>query len=116
MGAEVEQPKKDGSTALLIASLNGHVEVVRFLCDSRAEMNTPNQEGLTPLAAALMFERNEVLEHFMQRVHISGMCAEDHDVGLVQIAPTVDVIEDVSDAIAPTSSLKLHLDPPVRPD
>ena len=38
-GASKDRAKEDGSTPLFIASQNGHLEVVRLLCDASANID-----------------------------------------------------------------------------
>ena len=48
-GADVSTPKNDGWTPLIVAVLNGHDEVVRFLAtEAGADVNTPDDDGRTP--------------------------------------------------------------------
>ena len=53
-GATKNLVKEDGSTPLLIASLCGHLDVVRFLCVSGVDRERSNQEGLNPMLAAAL--------------------------------------------------------------
>ena len=38
--------------SLLIAAHQGHLEVVRFLCEAGADKDKPTQDGMTPLIIA----------------------------------------------------------------
>ena len=42
----------DGCTPLVAAASNGHLEVVRFLCEAGADKEKPKQDGATPLFIA----------------------------------------------------------------
>ena len=42
----------DGCTPLVAAASNGHLEVVRFLCEAGADKDKPMQDGATPLFIA----------------------------------------------------------------
>jgi ankyrin repeat protein len=46
------QKDPGGNTALLAASFNGHVEIMRRLIDAGADVNLPGAGGATPLIAA----------------------------------------------------------------
>jgi len=56
-GADVNQPTEtDHSTPLVIAASNGHYELAKFLLDSGADPKRANDDGLTPLYAAIETE------------------------------------------------------------
>jgi len=55
----VDTPNKDGFTPLYVAAQNGHLEVVRFLVDAKADLNTADY-GNTPLAVAVHMGHGEV--------------------------------------------------------
>jgi ankyrin repeat protein len=50
--ANVNEPARDGSTALLWATYNSNLEMARALIDAVAPVNTPNHYGITPLLQA----------------------------------------------------------------
>ena len=52
--ADVDAPKQDGSTPLLIAALRDQRDIVKSLCGSRTDANKANQDGITPLRAAVL--------------------------------------------------------------
>ena len=52
MDTDVNAPKQDGSTHLLIAALRGQRDIVKSLCGSRTFAHKANQGGMTPLRAA----------------------------------------------------------------
>ena len=59
----------DGFQPLGLASFFGHVEVVRFLLESGAEVNTPSQNGLkvTPLNSAAAGRHYEIAMLLLER-------------------------------------------------
>ena len=64
-GGEVNEQTSLGSTPLLVASMNGHVEVVNILIQAGAEVNTQVKEGIfkgwTPLHLASLNGHVEVI-------------------------------------------------------
>src|SRR5215470_17142662 len=48
----VNEPARDGSTALLWSAYNSDVEMTRALVAAGAAVNTPNHYGITPLLQA----------------------------------------------------------------
>ena len=50
--ANVNEPARDGSTALLWATYNSNLDMARALIDAIAPVNTPNHYGITPLLQA----------------------------------------------------------------
>ena len=61
-GANVAEPDATGEPALLIASLNGHPDVVALLLDKGANIETRNKGGLTALHAAAYGGHLDVVE------------------------------------------------------
>ena len=61
-GVEIKRPK-DGATALLIASQQGHAAMVKLLLDHGADMKTKvtvNRVDWTPLKVAKKMKRTEI--------------------------------------------------------
>jgi ankyrin repeat protein len=52
LGADVNLAAADGATPLLIASRNGHTEIVKLLLESGADVNLAVADGATPLIIA----------------------------------------------------------------
>ena len=50
--ANVNEPARDGSTALLWAVYNSNLDMARALIAAGAPVNTPNHYGVTPLLQA----------------------------------------------------------------
>ncbi len=51
-----------GVTALMVASINGHKEIVKFLVDNGANVNLQNNEGWTALTAASELGHKEIVQ------------------------------------------------------
>ncbi len=81
----------DGTTALHEATRGGHVEVVKLLVESGANINALNFSGLTPLKLALGYQRANIAEYL--RAH----------GGLEKAAPPV---APVSRATAPANAVQ----------
>jgi ankyrin repeat protein len=62
LGADVNQAKEDGSTALCVAAQNGHVTVVRYLGDLGVNVNQARNDRVTPLHMAAQFGRLAVVQ------------------------------------------------------
>ena len=56
----------NNSTPLQIAALNGHVQIVRLLSEAGADLNRPNDLGLTPLLIASLCGHYEVVEALLK--------------------------------------------------
>ena len=50
--ANVNEPARDGSTALLLATYHSNLEMAQALLAARGPGNTPNHHGITPLPQA----------------------------------------------------------------
>ena len=61
-GADVNIKDKDGSTALMWASDNGHTETVKLLIDAGADVNIKNKYGRTALMWASRCNRKETVK------------------------------------------------------
>lgn len=71
----VQATDADGNTALHAAAEHGHVELVAFLLEHGAAVDTPNGEAMQPLHLAALHGRDQVVEHLLvQRadVHARG--------------------------------------------
>jgi ankyrin repeat protein len=53
LGADLDKPAGDGSTAMLVAIQNGHYDVARDLVARGANINKANEKGWTPLYLAV---------------------------------------------------------------
>lgn len=60
-GACVEAAAADGTTALMLASSAGHLEVARLLLAHNAQVNAANNEGETALHAAVRENKPELV-------------------------------------------------------
>jgi uncharacterized protein len=58
-GLDVNQPDNNGNTPLIVAARNGNEELVRLLLAEGAHPGAANNEGVTPLIAAVMGYREK---------------------------------------------------------
>lgn len=63
-GADLAQPDHSGRTALHVAALHGHLEVVKFLTANYDDINAKDKLGLTALEYAQSAEHEEVIKLF----------------------------------------------------
>ena len=61
-GAEVNATTWRGDTALMLASMNGHADVVKLLISYKADVNAKNRDGMSVLVAALNFDHPDIVE------------------------------------------------------
>ncbi|XP_068111834.1 fibronectin type 3 and ankyrin repeat domains protein 1 [Hyperolius riggenbachi] len=59
-GAKVNVKDKDGKTPLMVAALNNHEQLVRFLIESGADCSITNEYGISITDMAKAFERKNV--------------------------------------------------------
>jgi ankyrin repeat protein len=59
-GADVNQPEANGISPLLMAILNNHLELAKFLLDHRADLNTADFWGRAPLWAAVELRNRDM--------------------------------------------------------
>ena len=65
-GADIDaREQMGGSSALIVASLVGHVEAVELLLDNGADPNLMNNDGSTALHTAAFFCNQEVVEKLL---------------------------------------------------
>ena len=57
--------RKGGKTALHIACILGHAEIVKLLADNKANVNIQQTEGLTPLMCAVLRNRDLCVRHLL---------------------------------------------------
>ncbi|XP_055843692.1 L-asparaginase [Episyrphus balteatus] len=63
-GADLAQVDHSGRTALHVAALHGHVEIVEYLVKNYDDINGKDKLGLTALQYAKMIEHEEVIKLF----------------------------------------------------
>lgn len=61
-GADLSQPDPSGRTALHVACLHGHLELVKYLLGHQVELNDLDLLGLSPLDYATRGGHNEIEE------------------------------------------------------
>jgi cytohesin len=76
----------DGTTALHEATRGGHVEVVKLLVASGANVNALNFSGLTPLKLALGYQRTSIAEYLRTRGGLEKAAAPTPPVSRVVVA------------------------------
>jgi len=64
-GADVNRAAKDGSTALMNASIRGHADIVATLIVNHADVNLASRDGRTALHRAAMTGRLEIAEQLL---------------------------------------------------
>ena len=66
-------PAHDGSTPILMAAKNGHIEIVKMLMNTTDNPNAPNNDGWTPQDIALHENHHEIAELFNpKKYHIQS--------------------------------------------
>lgn len=60
-GADVNAKDKYGQTAIMLASLNGHTDVVQFLVDAHAELNMTAKYNLSALMLAVINHHDHIV-------------------------------------------------------
>lgn len=64
-GADLTQPDSSGRTALHVASLHGHLELVKYLLKHRVEKDEVDALGLSPLDYATRGGHTEIVEFLL---------------------------------------------------
>ncbi|MBW6515029.1 MAG: ankyrin repeat domain-containing protein [Candidatus Cloacimonetes bacterium] len=65
LGFDINRLNEDSFTPLILAARNGKFEAVRFLIDSRAEIDKADEDGLTPLRYAVLFSHYRIAEYLL---------------------------------------------------
>ena len=58
---------EDGRTALHITSINGNMEIIKFLTENKAQVNIQDIKGRTPLHLAAKYNQVEVVKLLLER-------------------------------------------------
>ena len=66
VGDLIDMKSDQGRSALLESSSNGHNEVVKYLLDNKADVNTSDNEGYTPLHLASWFGHEAVVQTLLE--------------------------------------------------
>jgi ankyrin repeat protein len=70
-GADVNQPSPgDGATPLLVAIINGHLDLAAYLLERGANPNLPSDAGVSPLYAALNVQWAPIAAYPQPRAHL----------------------------------------------
>jgi ankyrin repeat protein len=72
----VDAAADDGNTPLLIASLEGHLEVVRELLARGAAVDATRNDGWTPLLIATALGRLELVRELLARGALPGVAID----------------------------------------
>ena len=60
-GADINSKNKDGSTALMSASANGYIDIVKFLIEKGIDINARDNGGMSALRYAFANENDDVV-------------------------------------------------------
>ena len=71
MGTDLDAVDEDGTTALMVASAKGNVEMVKLLHEAKADLNVDDRYG-TALHRAVINGHTEVLEVTLNERIING--------------------------------------------
>ena len=63
---DINAKNKDGETALMLASSEGHLEIVKLLIEKGADVNVKNEDGKTALTLASRYGHLEVVKYLVE--------------------------------------------------
>ena len=66
VGVDLKDPGRSNATALHIASRSGHVNIVKFLVESGAEVNSKGPWDMTPLMYSVIFHRKAIAQYLLE--------------------------------------------------
>lgn len=79
-GADVNFKHYDRRTALHLACVEGHIEIVKILLDAGADIDAEDRWGITPLAEAESLGRKDICE-ILNRVRLSRLSVDQAQLG-----------------------------------
>ena len=66
-GANVNHKAESGWTALMVAALEGHIDIMRFLIESGASVNAATNSGWSPLMIAVVGDHCKCVQFLVQK-------------------------------------------------
>jgi hypothetical protein len=79
-GGDVNMQARDGCTAMHIACMNGHLDIVKVLLSVFADIDITDDDGRTPVAVCVLYGSPE-LAHYIQHDHPMFVPGDDDDNG-----------------------------------
>jgi ankyrin repeat protein len=75
-GADVNVKKKDGKTALLLASGNSNgLQIIQYLIQNGAKINAQTKDGYSPLMWAAYNGNIKIVKELIQVLNLRGECS-----------------------------------------